>query len=147
MRTKTVGSSCASKSPRGCRGQQLFDRGALLRTDALARPTERFGEALSAERLQQIVDRVHLERAHGVAVVASDEDDRNVAADELDFGVGMSTYHPSGTRMVDPPINVKTSITASSPGATAVLRKSRSARPMIVVMFAPRKRGALLTCW
>ena len=48
------------------------------------RAVERFGEALGAERLQQVVDRVHLERADRVTVVGGDEDDGDVAADELE---------------------------------------------------------------
>ena len=56
----------------------------LLRADAGARAIERLGEALGAERLQQVVDRVHLERADGVAVVGGDENDGDVAADELE---------------------------------------------------------------
>ena len=43
--------------------------------EPLARPFERPGEPLPADRLQQVVDGTHLERRHGVAVVGGDEDD------------------------------------------------------------------------
>ena len=41
-------------------------------------------QTLGAERLQQVVDRVHLERPNGIAVVRGDEDDGDVAADQLE---------------------------------------------------------------
>ena len=40
-----------------------------------ARLPQRGGQALGAHRLEQIVERVQLERVHGVAVVRGDEDD------------------------------------------------------------------------
>ena len=43
--------------------------------DALAGAVEGLGEPLPAYRLQEVVDRPHLERRHRVAVVGGDEDD------------------------------------------------------------------------
>ena len=40
----------------------------------LARVAQRFGQPLLAHRLQQVVESVHLERLHRVAVVGGDED-------------------------------------------------------------------------
>ncbi len=44
---------------------------------ALPRARQRLGETLLAERLEQVVDRVHLERAQRVLVVGRREDDRH----------------------------------------------------------------------
>ena len=48
--------------------------------EPLPRPLERLREPLPAHRLQQVVDRAHVERRDGIAVVGRDEDDvRDVA--------------------------------------------------------------------
>ena len=49
-------------------GASAFELGARMR--------ERLLETIAAERLEQVVERVHFERAQRVLVVGGDEDDR-----------------------------------------------------------------------
>ena len=55
----------------------------LARLQPHARPRQRLGQPLLAERLQQVVHRVHLERAQRVLVVGGREDHRHLTADQL----------------------------------------------------------------
>ena len=59
------------------------DAGSLAAAEPLAHAGQRLAQTLRAERLQQVVDRVHLECAQRVLVVRGDEDHRHVAADQL----------------------------------------------------------------
>jgi hypothetical protein len=43
--------------------------------ESLLRPVERFPQSRFFDRLQQIVDGIHLKRAHGVLVVCRDKGD------------------------------------------------------------------------
>ena len=60
-----------------------------------ARVLERLPKAVAAERLQQVVERVHLERAERVLVVGGDEDDRRhlLGTDGLDDAEAVDTGH------------------------------------------------------
>ena len=59
----------------------------------VARPLERRGEPLVRERLQQVVDRVDLERPQGELVVRRDEDDRHAAAEQLEHLEAVELRH------------------------------------------------------
>ena len=55
-----------------------------LRAEPLARARDRLLESFRAERLQQVVDGVDLERLQRVLIVRGDEDDRLIAAEQLE---------------------------------------------------------------
>src|SRR5687768_13361159 len=75
----------AKRRPAGLRlRNQSLNRRMLPRAYPGARAIERFREALAAERLQEIVDRVHVESANGEAVEGRDENDGNVPADQFE---------------------------------------------------------------
>ena len=61
----------------------------------LLRAGEGLAEALAVERLEQVVDRVHVERAQRVAVVGGDEDDERhlVGADRVDHVEAVGAGH------------------------------------------------------
>ena len=65
-------------------GRGQARRHFLPRRDSAARAIERLGEPLRAERLEQVVDGVHLERADGVLVVGSGENHRRLVQ-RIDF--------------------------------------------------------------
>ena len=69
-------------------GDQRVDAGRLPPLSRCrqpgARPRQRLGEPLFVERLEQVVDRVHLERAQRVLVVGGGEDDGHVAPEQLE---------------------------------------------------------------
>ena len=50
--------------------------------------SNRFAEAFERHRLEQVVDRVHFERAHGVFLIGGDEDDLGKVLARLEFGDG-----------------------------------------------------------
>ena len=58
----------------------------LVAFDLLARALQRLAEPLAVERLQQVVERAHLERPQRVLIVRGDEDHERhaLAADRLD---------------------------------------------------------------
>ena len=58
-----------------------------------ARPRERLGQPLVRERLEQVVDRVHLERPQRELVVRRDEDHRHVAAHQLEHLEAVELRH------------------------------------------------------
>ena len=67
-----------------CIGDQRLRRQRFPRRDARPGSCQRLGQALRAERLQQVVDRVHLKGLDRVLVVGGDEDHRCLAADQLE---------------------------------------------------------------
>ena len=65
-------------------GRELPDRQRLAPPEPFARPLQRGGQTLGAERLQQVVDGVHVEGAQRVLIVGGDEHHGDVAADQLE---------------------------------------------------------------
>ena len=63
--------------------RQLVRRQPVASPDPLAHAIDRGGEAVGAERLQQVVDGVHVEGADGVLIERGHEHDGHVAADQL----------------------------------------------------------------
>ena len=68
------------------RQQPPAEIAALVPLDLMPRALERLGEALTIERLQQIIERAHLEGSQRMLVVGGHEDDERhpLAADRLD---------------------------------------------------------------
>ena len=67
----------------------------LVRSSCCLRAGQRLAEALAVERLQQVVERVHVERPQRVAVVGGDEHDERhlVGADGVDHVEAVRARH------------------------------------------------------
>jgi hypothetical protein len=66
---------------------------AALASDPHARPCQCLGQALGAERFQQVVDRMDLERFDRVLVIGGDEDDRDLAPEQLQHVKAVQLRH------------------------------------------------------
>ena len=82
-----------SRTAAGRRGSSASIGSAVLARSRSRARRERLLEPLGAERLQQVVDRVHLERAQRVLVVGGDEDDRQVAPEQLEHLEAVELRH------------------------------------------------------
>ena len=128
---------------RGSAGPQQFRQSLRqfslpIALEMLACSRERGLKPLPAERLQQVIDRLHFERADGVFVVGGHEDRRRHAidADGLDHleaihaGHLQIEKHEIGRRMPDriprPPARTRRSPATSTPGSAASSETRRS---------------------
>ena len=67
--------------------------GSFAAAEALAHAGQRLAQTFGADRLQQVVDRVHLECADRVLVVGGREDHRHVAADQVEHLEAVELRH------------------------------------------------------